>query len=213
LVRRRKNMKFDPKSMSNRDVYSLFMGIVTPRPIAWVSTVDVRGIHNLAPFSTYTLMSSTPAVLGFGVGAYRDGKKKDTIRNIEATKEFVINIVTEELAEAMNVTSAPFPPEVSEFERAGLTPVPSELVIAARVGESPVCMECRMLQILRFGKEPIANSFVIGEVVLVHVNDLFWNLEGLDYARLKTVGRMGGGTDLYCRTTDKFVLKRPSSPV
>jgi len=202
-------MKIDPASLGTRDAYRLFVSVVTPRPIAWVSTVDRRGINNLAPFSMYTLLSSVPAVLGFGVGAYRGGQKKDTLRNVEATKEFVINIVTEDLAEAMNVTAAPFPPEVSEFDKAGLTPVRSELVAPARVGQSPISMECRALQILQFGSEPMVNSFIIGKVLLVHVNDELWHGGALDSSRLKTIGRLGGGTDLYCRTTDTFEMKRP----
>ena len=202
-------MKIDPAKLKARDAYRLFVSAVTPRPIAWVSTVGSSKINNLAPFSMYTMLSSVPPVIGFGVGAYRGGLKKDTLRNVEATNEFVINVVTEELAEAMNITSAPFPPEVSEFDRAGLTPVRSDLVAPARVGESQISMECRVLQILRFGVEPIINNFVIGEVLLVHVNEKIWHDGELDSSRLKTIGRLGGGTDLYCHTTDTFEIKRP----
>ncbi len=202
-------MKIDPTGLRARDAYRLFVSIVTPRPIAWVSTVDKSGINNLAPFSMYTLLSSMPAVVGFGVGRYRDGRKKDTLRNIEATREFVISVVNEEVAEAMNVTSAPFPQEVSEFDKAGLTPVRSEVVAPARVGQSPISMECRMLQILEFGKEPMVSSFVIGEILLVHVKDELWDNGAVDSTRLRAVGRLGGGTDLYCRTGDTFELKRP----
>jgi len=202
-------MRIDPLSLKPRDAYRLLVSVVTPRPIAWVSTLDRRGVNNLAPFSMYTLLCSMPAVVGFGVGRHRDGRKKDTLRNVEATKEFVINIVTEDLAEAMNVTSAPYPPEISEFDRAGLTPVKCELVAPMRVGQSPISMECRMLQILEFGKEPTMNSFVIGEVLLVHVKDELWDKGAIDSSRLRTVGRLGGGTDLYCRITDNFEMKRP----
>lgn len=202
-------MKIDPATLNARDAYRLFVTAVSPRPIAWVSTVDKRGINNLAPFSMYTLLSSAPAIVGFGVGRYRNGQKKDTLRNVEATKEFVINIVTEDLAEAMNVTSAPYPPEVSEFDKAKLTPVKSELVAPMRVGQSPLSMECRMLQILEFGKEPMLNSFIIGEVLLVHVKDELWDKGAIDCSRLRVIGRLGGGTDLYCRTADTFEMKRP----
>jgi flavin reductase (DIM6/NTAB) family NADH-FMN oxidoreductase RutF len=206
-------MDIDPRTMRARDAYRMFVTIVTPRPIAWVSTVDKRGINNLAPFSMYTLLSSMPPVAGFGVGAYRDGRQKDTIRNIRANREFVINVVTEDVAAAMNITSAPFPPEVSEFDRASLTPAKSRLVAPARVAESPVNMECRLLQVLEFGTPPVVNNFVIGEVLLVHVKDDLWVDGAIDAARLKTVGRLGGGTDLYCRTTDTFELKRPETGV
>src|SRR5512136_1500688 len=119
------------------------MTIISPRPIAWVSTVDNRGINNLAPFSTYTLLSAIPAFVGFGVARYRDGRKKDTLRNIELTKEFVINVVTEDLAEAMNLTSTPYPPGVSEFDKVNLTPIKGELVSPALVSESAISLECR----------------------------------------------------------------------
>jgi flavin reductase (DIM6/NTAB) family NADH-FMN oxidoreductase RutF len=204
-------MKINPAALESREAYRLFVTVVAPRPIAWVSTADETGTNNLAPFSMYTLLSAVPAVIGFGVGSFRDGKKKDTLRNVEANREFVINIVTEDVAEAMNITSAPFPPEVSEFERASLTPVKSEMVLPPRVGEAAVSLECRAMHILRFGQEPLQNSFVIGEVLLAHVKDGLWRQDGIDGSRLKVVGRLGGGTDLYCRTRDTFEMKRPQT--
>jgi flavin reductase (DIM6/NTAB) family NADH-FMN oxidoreductase RutF len=203
-------MNLEPKNLNSRDIYRIFVSVVSPKPIAWVSTVDPQGRNNLAPFSMYTMLSTVPAVLGFGVSAYHDGGKKDTIKNVEATNEFVINLVTEELAGAMNITSASFPPEVSEFERAGLTPVHSQMVVPPRVGESPLSLECRVLQILRFGSVPMVNSFIIGEVVSVHLNDEYCPGGVIDSERLKIVGRLGAEPpDLYCRTTDTFVMKRP----
>jgi flavin reductase (DIM6/NTAB) family NADH-FMN oxidoreductase RutF len=203
-------MKIDPTTLDTREVHHLFMTVISPRPIAWVSTIDERGINNLAPFSTYTLLSGIPAMVGFGVGRYRDGKEKDTLRNIEQNSQFVINVVTEDLGEAMNLTSAPYPPEISEFEKVKLTPARSELVVPARVGESAVSLECRLSQILRFGNEPHQNSFIIGEVLLVHVKDELWNNGTIDSSRLKTIGRLGG-TDSYCRTSDRFEMKRPDN--
>ena len=196
-------MKIDPKNLGANEAHHLFISAVTPRPIAWVSTVNKQGINNLAPFSMYTLLSTVPAVVGFGIGG---GLKKETIRNIEATKEFVVNTVTEELAEAMNLTWAPYPP--SEFDRAGLTPVRSEKIAPPRVGQSPLCLECRVLQILKYGDEPAINSFVIGEVLMVHINDELWHDGALDSSRLKTIGKTGGDPNLYCRSTDTFILKR-----
>lgn len=201
-------MKINPATLDNREVHHLYMTIIAPRPIAWVSTVDNSGINNLAPFSTYTLLSAIPPVVGFGVSRYRDGKKKDTLRNIELNKEFVINVVTEDVAEAMNLTSAPFPPEVSEFDKAKLTPVKSEMVKPVRVKESAVSLECRLSQILSFGKEPNLNSFIIGEVVLIHIKDEIWNQGTIDAKKFNVIGRLGG-TDLYCRTSDVFEMKRP----
>lgn len=204
-------MKINPAGLNARDAHHLFVTAVSPRPIAWVSTVNNNGINNLAPFSMYALLSSIPAIVGFGVGSYRDGKKKDTLRNIEVNREFVINVVTEDLAEPMNATSAPYPPEVSEFDKAGLTPVKSDLVAPARVGESVISLECRMTQILGFGQEPMQNSFIIGEVLLIHIRDEVLENGVIESSKLKVVGRLGGGTDLYCRTRDTFEMKRPET--
>jgi flavin reductase (DIM6/NTAB) family NADH-FMN oxidoreductase RutF len=147
-------------------------------------------------------------MVGFGVGTFRDGRKKDTLRNIEENQQFVINVVTEDLGEAMNLTSAPYPPEISEFEKANLTPVKCDRVSPARVGEAMVSLECRMSQILRFGQAPQQNSFIVGEVLLLHIKDEIWSKGTIDSSKLKTIGRMGG-TDVYCRTSDRFEMKRP----
>ena len=202
-------MKIDPNSLSGRDVHHLLVGAIVPRPIAWVSTVDKFGRHNLAPFSTYTLMSSRPAVLGFGIGNRREGKKKDTLQNIEDTKEFAVNLVSEELAEAMNLTSADFPWGVSEFEKAELSVEKADLVRAPLVAPSPLKMECRLLRILKFGQRPRNSHFVIGEILRVHVRDGLYIDGHIDPRQLKAIGRLGGGGDLYCRIGDTFELKRP----
>jgi len=183
------------------------VGAVLPRPIAWVSTIGVDGVYNLAPFSFFTGLSSKPAVVGFGVGAKRDGRKKDTLINIEFSKDFVINIVTESNAAAMNQTSGEYPSHVDEFKEAGLTAVKSDLVKPPRVAESPVSLECRLLQILEFGEPPRINSFVIGAVLRAHVRDELCKNGVIQADKLKAVGRMG--EDFYCRTTDRFEMKRP----
>ena len=154
-------MKIDTNDLALQDSSHLLTDIVVPRPIAWISTVDENGVFNLAPFSCYGLVSGLPMVVGFSVGSYRDGQKKDTLRNIELTKEFVINVVTEPLASAMNVTSASYPREVSEFVKAGLTPIKADIVNAPMVVESPVKMECRVIQIIEFGKTPVTNTFIL----------------------------------------------------
>ena len=201
-------MKFDPKELRTRDIHHLLMDIVVPRPIAWVSTVDKLGRHNLAPFSTYSLMSSRPAVLGFGIGASRAGKK-DTLRNIEETKEFALNVVDEALAEAMNLTALTFPWGVSEFEKANLQTEKAHLIQAPLVAASPIKMECRLLNVLTFGESPYTNSFVVGEILQVHVKDGLYVDGNIDPIKLKAIGRLGGGGDFYCRTRDIFELKRP----
>ena len=164
-------MKIVPSSLSNQDASHLLTDIVEPRPIAWVSTVDAQGLTNLAPFSAYGMICNRPMVIGFSVATKRDGAKKDTILNVEATKEFVVNLVTMELAEKMNKTAAGYPHDVSEFGKAGLTPVKADVVKAPLVAESPLSMECRVLQIIEFGKMPSMYSYIIGEVLVVHVKD------------------------------------------
>jgi len=203
-------MKIDTNDLALQDSSHFMTDIVVPRPIAWVSTVDENGIFNLAPFSCYGLVSGLPMVVGFSVGSYRDGQKKDTLRNIELTKEFVINVVTEPLASAMNVTSASYPREVSEFVKAGLTPIKADIVNAPMVVESPVKMECRVIQIIEFGKTPVTNTFILGSVLRVHVADEFWNKSTRRIEGLRPIARLGGEGDLYCRTEDTFQMKRPT---
>jgi flavin reductase (DIM6/NTAB) family NADH-FMN oxidoreductase RutF len=202
-------MKFDPKNLKQQSLSHLLTDIVVPRPIAWVSTVSDKGVYNLAPFSAYAMVGTNPMVVCLTVNTNRDGKKKDTILNIELTKEFVISVVTEELAEAMNKTSASYPRDVSEYEKAGLTPIKAERVKAPMVGESPINMECTVLNILEFGKAPILSDLVIGEVQLVHIADELYDKETGRITGLKAVGRLGGDGDVYCRTRDTFRMKRP----
>ena len=200
-------MKIDPAALDVAGAHGFMVGAVLPRPIAWVSTIGEDGVYNLAPFSFFTGLSSKPAVVGFGVGAKRDGRKKDTLVNVEFSKDFVINIVTEAIGAAMNQTSGEYPSHVDEFKEAGLTAVKSDLVKPPRVAESPVNLECRLLQILEFGEPPRINSFVIGEVLLVHVRDDLWKNGVIQGDKLRPVGRMG--EDFYCRTMDRFEMKRP----
>jgi len=186
------------------------VGAALPRPIAFISTAGENGIYNLAPYSFFIPLSAKPAIVGVGIGRKRDGSKKDTLVNIEFSKDFVINVVTESLAEAMNQTSGEYPPEVDEFQVAKLTPEKADLVKAPMVAESPVRMECRLLQILEYGEFSSIQNFVIGEVIRVHVKDEFWADGEIQSSRLKTIGRMGG--DSYCRTTNIFEMKRPVIP-
>lgn len=203
-------MKIDPATLSQQDSSHLLTDIVIPRPIAWVSTVDNRGVMNLAPFSAYGMICNKPMVVGFSVGTKRDGQQKDTLRNCELTREFVVNIVTEELAQAMNQTSAPYPPDVSEFIEAKLTPIKADLVKPALVAESPLNMECRVLQIMQFGKASEIYSFIIGEVLRVHIQDKFYSKQTKRVSGLRAIGRLGGEQDLYCRGQDTFKMKRPT---
>ncbi len=202
-------MKIDPSQLDWKEAHELLVGAVLPRPIAFVSTIGEDGINNVAPFSFFTSISVKPAYVGFSIGRYREGRKKDTLVNIEFSKDFVINVVTEELVDAMNQASKDYPSNVDEFKEIGITPVKGDLVKSPIVAESPVNMECRLVKTLEFGEPPRINNFVIGEVLRVHVRDdiLIDNII-IKADRLKAVGRLG--EELYCRTTNMFEKKRPS---
>lgn len=201
-------MILDPQSLSHQDAYKLLVGSVVPRPIAFVSTRSAEGALNLAPFSFFNVVAACPMSVVFSV--MRRGPealKKDTLLNIEETGEYVVNIVPEPLVARMNATSADFPRGVSEFAEAGLTPAPSEVVKPPRVAESPVNMECRLLQTVEVGAGPGGGTLVIGEVVRFHVRDDLVDQGRIDPERLQAVGRMAGST--YARTTERFDLPRP----
>ncbi len=199
-------MKFDPTVLDVKKTYEIMSYSVIPRPIAWVSTVSSDGINNLAPYSYFTPICNMPMIVGFSLGRKGKGKKKDTLVNIESTKGFVINMVTENLAEAMNKTATAYPPDIDEFEKANLTPAKSEIVSPPRVGESPICMECRLKQILEFGEGTRFHNFVVGEVLMVHVKDDLVSDVRIQAGRLDIIGRLGSRENLYCRTTDMFKI-------
>ena len=202
-------MKFDTTDMGWMELHELMAGAVTPRPIALISTVGAHGVYNVAPYSFYGIASVKPAIVFVGIGAkVRAKAKKDTITNIEFTKEFVINVVDEALAEPMNQSSADYPGDVSEFDKVpGLTPVKGDLVSAPRVKESPISMECRLRQVMEFGEFPQSTDVVIGEVLRVHVRDDLWVDGAIEVTKLKSIARLG--RELFCRTTDVFEMKRP----
>ena len=201
-------MTIDPKTNSFVEVYQILVGLVTPRPIAWVSTVDEAGRPNLAPFSFFNVFSANPPVVVFSPTLRGDGSKKGTLLNIEATGEFVVHISTDPLVEKMNLTSKNLPEGASEFDLAGLTPIPSERVKPFRIAEAPAALECKLMQIIPLGHGPIAGNLVIGEIVLIHLAPYLRDSdERIDPRQLRSIGRMGG--DFYSRTTDLFELPRP----
>jgi len=201
----------DPAQHEANDIYKLMIGMIVPRPIAFVSSMDAAGVRNLAPFSYFTACSSRPPVVCFCTSVRSAPRPyKDTLRNIEATGEFVVNIVSEEFAGKMNMTSADVPPEVDEFELSGLTPLESDLVKPPRVAESKVHMECRLHQIVRVSDQPGGGILVLGEVLRFHVLESLLEGYKIDPDRLKAIGRMGGPT--YVRTHDRFNMERPKWP-
>jgi flavin reductase (DIM6/NTAB) family NADH-FMN oxidoreductase RutF len=198
----------DPAEAGHQDVYKLLIGAIVPRPIAFVSTISPEGILNLAPFSFFTAVSANPPVICF-CPVRRPGPdpRKDTLRNISATREFVVNIVSEEFAQKMNICSAEFPPEVDEFAASGLTPVQSDLVKPPRVAESHIHMECKLYLTIEIGALPGSGNLVLGEVVRFHVDDAYFDNFKIDPDKLRPIGRMGGAA--YTRTTDRFEMLRP----
>jgi len=201
-------MEIDPQDLNWYNSHELLTGLVAPRPIAFVSTIGKDGVYNIAPYSYFTAICNSPMIVGFSQGRKSKGQKKDTLQNIEFSKEFVINVVTEDIAEAMVQTSRAYPIDIDEFKETGLTPIQADLVTAPLLAESPVNMECRLLQILEFGNEPRKNEFVIGEVVRVHIKGEFMVAGQLQPLKLKMIGRMSGHGAGYCRTTDMFEIKR-----
>jgi len=207
-------MNISTSDLSHSDLYGLILNAVAPRPIAWVSTLSASGQPNLAPFSFFNCVCVDPPLLAFAPGlrapkrsASADGEAKDTLRNIRETKEFVVNMVTFELAEAMNATSGEYDASVNEFELAHIDHAPSEIVKPPRVAKSPVSFECKLYQILDFSPSPRSSSLVIGEIVSIHVADAHWKLGKLDRDSLDPIGRMGGIQ--YTRTTQRFDMVRP----
>lgn len=191
-----------------RDLYPLFIGLVTPRPIALVSTVSATGSANLAPFSFYNLVSAQPPVVIFGPANRPDGSAKDTLRNIEATGEFVIAAVTEDIVRQAVACATALPPETSEFAWSGLVPARAERVAPALVQASPVNLECTLRQILRFGSGAGAGNAVLGDVRVVHVAAEILDARGrVDPVRLRTVGRLGG--KWYCTVQQPYELEIP----
>jgi len=199
-------MQFDPQIVAPQSIYKLLIGCVVPRPIAWVSSLSDDTIPNLAPFSFFMAVCNNPPTLAFSSGR-REGNQKDTVRNIEYTQDFVVNLVDDALAEQMNFTSGEYPPAVDEFALTGLTAAPGIKVKAPRVAEAPISMECRVVQILPVGHGP--HSLVLGEIVYFHIRDDLYdpNTGRIDMHRLHPVGRLAG--NLYTHVHDIFEMKRP----
>lgn len=200
-------MEIEPQAMPVADRYGLMISSILPRPIAWVSTISPEGKTNLAPFSFFTGICAEPMTVCFAPVRNRHGKKKDTLINIEGTRQFVINVVTEESAQVMNQTSADYPYGVSEFEKVGLTPLPSIKVRPPAVKESPIHFECELQQIVTISEGPLGGNLVIGRVVYVRVDDRLWKDGKVSRKDLKPIGRMEGAW--YAKVTDAFELPRP----
>ncbi|HJV25944.1 MAG TPA: flavin reductase family protein [Aromatoleum sp.] len=197
-------MQIDPSRHSAADNYKLLTNVVVPRPIAWVTSVNAAGTVNLAPFSFFNAVASNPPYVMISVGSNDAGQLKDTAVNIEATGEFVVNMVTEDLFAAMNISAADFPPDQSELAAAGLTAAPSVHIQVPRVAEAQVSLECRLHSTIPLG----TNKVYVGEVVMFHLAD---HLVGprLHIEGFAPLGRLGSPS-VYCRSTDRFNAPRIS---
>lgn len=199
-------MELDFAGQHAHRAYPILASLVTPRPIAWVTTLGPDGVVNAAPFSFFNVLGANPPIVGFCPGDRDDGTPKDTARNIRLNHEFVVNLVDESVAEAMNRTAASLPYGVSELAGLGLTMAASVSVRPPRISDAPASLECQEWGTLQIGD----NRLVIGLVKRVHVRD-----DLIDHAtlrinseRLNIIGRMAS-PHWYCRTTDRFELVRP----
>jgi flavin reductase (DIM6/NTAB) family NADH-FMN oxidoreductase RutF len=209
-------MILKPSSLPHSELYNFLINSVVPRPIAWVSTISAAGQLNLAPFSFFNAVCANPPLLAFAPGlrlakdsVSAQGEPKDTLRNVRETKEFVVNTVTYELAEAMNLSSGDYGASVDEFDLAKLAQEPSQVVRPPRVAQSPISFECKLHQILDFSTEPTGGSLVLGRIVSIHVNDALMKDGKLDRNALHLIGRMGGIQ--YTHTDQRFDMVRPKA--
>ena len=210
------DMDVVPSQLAHRELYNVLISTVAPRPIAWVSTLSASGQPNLAPFSFFNAVCAEPPLLAFAPGMRSPklptpgnsaGLPKDTLRNVRETREFVISVVTFEMAEAMNFTSGDYEAGINEFEIAKTESAPSKVVRPRRVAQSPVSFECKLHQILDFNPGPEGGSLVIGEIVLIHIEERHLKEGRIDRNSLDLIGRMGGMQ--YTRTTQRFEMVRP----
>ena len=201
-------MNFEMEKTPTRQVYNLLIGLVAPRPIAWVTSIDETGRLNAAPFSAYNYLCTDPPIVGIGVTNRpgRDAVPKDTARNIRRTGEFVINVVTEDLIQQMNICATDFPAEIDELEMAGLTTAPSSVVKVPRIAQAHAALECREFTTMEIGRSRI----ILGRVVAMYVEDRFIDPpeDGrgpyIKAEELHAVGRMNG-LGSYVHTRDSFL--------
>lgn len=199
-------MLFDFSKIPAKDCYKLLVSTVTPRPIAWVVTQSVDGKLNVGAFSFFNVFSGDPPVLAIGLGSHKPGRPKDTRVNIKETGQFVVNLVAEQNAEHMNITAIEFDYGIDELEQAGLKHLPSTRVKPPRIAESPVSMECELMQLIEWGD----NGMVLGRILAMHVHDEMVQdaaKYSIDTLALRLIGRMHG-RGWYTRTTDLFEMPR-----
>ena len=198
---------FATSDLDPTDCYKLMTGLVVPRPIGWVGTVDDQGRPNLAPYSFFQCVATNPPVVLFSAGV-ANNREKDSLRNTRLTGTFTCNMVDRATAEAMNQTSAELDPTESEFDFAGLTPRPADDVGAPLVAEAKASFECVVRQIVELGDPPLRHAVVFGEVVRIHADDAVVDGTRIDFEALDAIGRLAGSG--YVTTRDRFDLSRPA---
>jgi len=201
----------DPKELEIAKFHGLLLGAVAPRPIAFASTIDDDGRPNLSPFSFFNVFSANPPIAIFSPARrVRDNTIKHTLENVEVVKEVVINVVSYAMVQQMNLASTEYPEGVNEFEKAGFTPLASDLVRPFRVKESPVQFECKVREVIKLGEEGGAGNLIVAEILRMHIDESVLDLHGsIDPNRIDLVARMGN--DWYCRASGNalFELAKP----
>lgn len=204
-------LTIDPQNTPTPDLHQYMIGAIAPRPIAFVSTISEEGVANVAPYSFFNAFSSNPPIVVFSSNRkVRGNTTKDTLKNVEDTGECVINIVNYDMVYQMSLASVSYPPEVSEFDKSGLTPIPSDLVKPFRVKESPVQMECTVREIIKLGDQGGAGNLIVCNVVRMHINEDILNEKGrIDPYKADLVARMG--RHYYCRVNGDAIFELPQS--
>ena len=204
-------LTFNPQEITVQRLHQLLLGSIGPRPIAFASTMNAAGQANLAPFSFFNVFSANPPILIFSPArSGRTNETKDTYKNVKELPEVVINVVNFDMVHQMSLASSPYSPEINEFEKSGLTPIPSETIRPFRVAEAPVQFECRVNEVKELGHEGGAGNLIICEVLRMHVREDLLDEKGLiDQHKIDLVSRMGG--DWYCRAdvNSMFEIKKP----
>ena len=208
-------LEFNPKELPIPKLHQLLLGAIGPRPIAFASTVDTEGNHNLSPFSFFNVFSANPPILIFSPArSGRTNETKDTYKNVKAVPEVVINIVTYDIVQQMSLSSSPYAPNVDEFVKAGFTALDSDLVKPKRVAESPVQFECKVNEVIELGENGGAGNLIICEVVKFHIDERVMDANGqIDQHKINLVSRMGGNWYCHANEASMFEVVKPLTTV
>jgi flavin reductase (DIM6/NTAB) family NADH-FMN oxidoreductase RutF len=200
-------LSIDPKEVSVPKLHHYLLGSIGPRPICFASTIDENGVPNIAPFSFFNVFSANPPIAIFSPArSGRTNTTKDTYNNVKCIPEVVINVVNYDIVHQTSLASSPYPAETNEFEKTGLTPVPSDLVKPARIKESPIQLECKVLEVKELGAEGGAGNLVICEIIKLHISeDVLDENQMVDQEKIDLVARMGG--NWYCRTDNNSMFQ------